>query len=198
MASHPRLDGTGPLDYPPLPELIQRLGLREETPEVFYAPLGEVVWGAAHLDFVKAQGASVPRLRARICAHEAPDALQHQMLIAHHQSCYVRPHAHVNKEESLLVLEGEADALLFSPEGRLERVLTLGPAGGQAPFFLQVPAGRVHALWIRSSWFVFLETTRGPFRRTDLYFPSWSPTEAEAAPFLATLATQRAHFTGAE
>lgn len=175
----------------PTQELMRHLALRQETPEVFYAPPGEVCWHAAHLLFVKSQGASVPRMRARICAHESPTSVQHQMLIAHHESCYVRPHAHVNKEESLLVLEGEADGLLFSSAGELERVIKLTPTGGAGTFFMQVPPGRVHALWITSPWFVFLETTRGPFRREDTFFPSWSPPDADAGPFREQLRSAR-------
>lgn len=176
------------------------LGLRRENDEVFYAPVGAVAWDHRHLTFLKEQAARVPRLRARICAHEGPESTQQQMLILHHQSCYVRPHCHIGKLESITVLEGEAQALLFSPSGVLEQVVNLSASlKPETHFFLQFPPEQIHGLLIRSEWFCFLETTRGPFRREETRFPDWAPPEPKQADFLATLDAQvRRFMTGEE
>ncbi|KPA34301.1 Cupin fold metalloprotein, WbuC family [Leptospira interrogans] len=37
-----------------------------------------------------------------------------------------------------------------------------------------------HTLMIRSEWLVFLEITKGPFRKEDTIFAPWSPEENDA------------------
>ncbi|MGA7482670.1 MAG: WbuC family cupin fold metalloprotein, partial [Bradyrhizobium sp.] len=114
-----------------------------------------------------------------LCAHPAPEADQHDMLIASHRDTYVAPHRHP-KSESFLVIEGEADLLLFEADGRLARRITMGPARSGLPMFYRMPAGRYHSLAIRSEVLVFVESTRGPFSRQDMDEAPWAPPAIDA------------------
>ncbi len=102
------------------------------------------------------------------------------MLIVHHRDVYVRPHWHLGKSESLHVIEGEARAILFDHDGRVEAVMEIGPPGGDRPFFYRIAERRCHALIIDSEWLVFHETTAGPFDLAQTCFPDWAPSVAEA------------------
>jgi cupin fold WbuC family metalloprotein len=131
-------------------------------------------FGEAEIAFLKSQAALSPRRRSRICAHASPDALVHEMLIAHHRSCYVRPHRHPEKAESLTVVEGRARAIFYDDDGAVSSVLQLGEPK-TATFAYRVGAGRYHSLLIESEWLIFLEVAQGPFSPDSSTFPSWAP-----------------------
>jgi cupin fold WbuC family metalloprotein len=153
--------------------------LNEVAPGIFYAPHEFVLADDALILFLKDKARSTPARRARLCAHPAPEADQHDMLIASHRDTYVAPHRHP-KSESFMVIEGEADLLLFEIDGRLARRITMGPAKSGLPLFYRMPAGRYHSLAIRSEVLVFVESTRGPFSRQDMEEAPWAPSGADA------------------
>lgn len=153
--------------------------LSEVAPGIFYTPHEFVLADDALIRFLKDKARSTPARRARLCAHPAPEADQHDMLIASHRDTYVAPHRHP-KSESFLVIEGEADLLLFEADGRLARRITMGPAKSGLPMFYRMPAGRYHSLAIRSEVLVFVESTRGPFSRQDMDEAPWAPPATDA------------------
>ena len=153
--------------------------LSEVTPGIFYTPHEFVLADDALIRFLKDKARNTPARRARLCAHPAPEADQHDMLIASHRDTYVAPHRHP-KSESFLVIEGEADLLLFEADGRLARRITMGPAKSGLPMFYRMPAGRYHSLAIWSEVLVFVESTRGPFSRQDMDEAPWAPPAIDA------------------
>ena len=46
------------------------------------------------------------RRRARICTHGHIDDDVHEMFIVHSKGAYIRPHKHINKSESLHIIDG--------------------------------------------------------------------------------------------
>jgi cupin fold WbuC family metalloprotein len=153
----------------------------EETPEVYYASTPVAVAGDEEIAFLKARSAENPRMRCRLCLHGAPSALQHEMLIVHHRTSYVRPHRHASKSETLTVIEGEAIAFTFDDSGTVIAALPLGAPGSGRSFTYFMPAGVWHSLVITSEWLVFLETAAGPFDRNATAFPVWAPDGSDAA-----------------
>jgi cupin fold WbuC family metalloprotein len=159
--------------------LVDLSTLSEMAPGIFYTPHEFVLADDALILFLKDKARSTPVRRARLCAHPAPEADQHDMLIASHRDTYVVPHRHP-KSESFMVIEGEADLLLFETDGQLARRITMGPAKSGLPMFYRMPAGRYHSLAIRSEVLVFVESTRGPFSRQDMQEAPWAPPGADA------------------
>jgi len=115
------------------------------------------------------------RKRARFCAHLHTDELVHQMFIAHARDTYIRPHKHINRDESMLVLEGEVDYITFSENGTVLDVKILGTYESGKPFFHTIGPDQYHSLIIRSNWLVFLEVAKGPFSKKDNVMANWSP-----------------------
>ena len=97
------------------------------------------------------------------------------MVIVMHRDSYVGPHAHVGKGETLLVLEGEAVATIFTNDGEMIDAIPLGAPESGKTFFYRMPGRVFHGLWIATEWLVYVETTVGPFRRDATIFPSWGP-----------------------
>ena len=148
---------------------------RQENPEVYYAPPGFVTISDTEIDWLIERASKLPRKRSRLCFHQGPSSLVHDMLIIHHQSCYVRPHRHFTREETLTVLRGKASTLLFSERGDLEKRVALGSVGHGRVNIHRMPPGLFHVLVIESEWLVFLETTAGPFDPKGSEFAPWSP-----------------------
>lgn len=154
-------------------------GFRFATPEVIYTDREFVVAGAAEVALLKRQAALTPRRRCRLCAHPSPASAQHEMLIAMLGDSYVRPHRHRGRSESLTVLEGAADAVLFDPDGAIREVIRMAPHAERGRFFYRMPEGLYHGLVFRSPWFVYLETTAGPFDPACSEPAAWAPPETE-------------------
>ena len=120
--------------------------------------------------------------------HESLDAPVHEMLIAHHRSCYVRPHRHSEKAESLIVVEGRATAIFFDDRGEVESSVELAAPPSPA-FAYRAPPGRWHGALIRSEWLIFIEVAAGPFTAASSEFPAWAPEDGtpEAGAYMADL-----------
>lgn len=170
--------------------------LRADGPDVWYAAEAGTFVGPGEITFLKERAAASPRLRARICLHENVAAPVHEMVIVHHRSCYVRPHRHPRKPESLTVLEGEAVALFFDDAAAIASARRI--AAGAATI-CRVPVNAWHGLVIESEWLVFYEVSAGPFVPGSSEFAPWAPAEndAAAAAFLAGLRRDAGRLTSA-
>jgi cupin fold WbuC family metalloprotein len=118
-----------------------------------------------------------PRNRVRFCSHFSTDEKVHEMFIVHPKGAYVRPHKHLNKPESMIIIEGEADYVVFDDDGKIKEVISMGDYRSNKPFYQSVRAGQFHSLVIHSEWLVFLEITSGPFDKSDTVFLPNSPPE---------------------
>ena len=65
------------------------------------------------IEFIKQQAFINLSQKCRICTHEDPNDILQEMFIVHTDKCFVRPHYHCDKEESIQVLEGMADLYFF-------------------------------------------------------------------------------------
>lgn len=121
------------------------------------------------------------RKRVRFSAHAAPSETLHEMLICLHESGYVRPHRHNARPESIHVVEGYADLILFSDTGGIERIVALGPYGSGLCWFVRLQQPVFHTLLLRGEDFIFMETTLGPFLKEATEMASWAPEENDVA-----------------
>jgi len=164
-----------------------------QTPEVIYTDRSLVLAGPEEVNLLKRKAATTPRRRCRLCAHPGPDAAQQEMLIVMHGESYVRPHRHFGKTETLTVLEGEAEALIFDEAGDIAQVLRMTPYGQGGRFFYRMPERVFHGLVFRTEWLVYLETTSGPFDPARSEGAPWAPAEgAPEAPAYAAALARRA------
>jgi cupin fold WbuC family metalloprotein len=170
---------------------------RQTGVEVFYATDRVPRVTGADLADLTREAARTPRQRSRLCTHrDVADAL-HEMFIVHPRGAYVRPHKHLNKAESMSVLDGEVDLVLFEEDGRIAEVISMGNATSGRAFHYRMNDAIFHTLLIRSEWLVFHEVTSGPFRREDTVFAPWAPDDADTAAvntFVAAIEERAAAF----
>src|SRR4051794_12533999 len=115
--------------------MLRQGPITEVAPGIFYLRGALITADQSMIDFLKAAALRTPSRRARLCAHPSPDAAQHDMLIVSLRSTYVAPHRHFTKSESLLVIEGLADAIIFDDFGDVTHVVPMGPASSARTFF---------------------------------------------------------------
>jgi cupin fold WbuC family metalloprotein len=174
----------------PIMPIATETRIKNLAPDVFVTNEDFPSAGRADFEFLLAGVAASPRGRIRTCMHKTNEDRMHEMFIAFTGNNYVRPSLHVSKDESLHVLEGEADYFFFDAHGQVTETVSLGPYGSPYQFYCRIPASTEHALLIRSDRIAIHETTVGPFRREDTVFSPWSPPESDDAgikKFLADL-----------
>ena len=146
-----------------------------ESLEVLYPAEEIVVLSSDDLKELKRLASINIRSRVRLCAHRSPNDSLHEMFIVHYKNCYVRPHKHLKKDESILVLEGEVDLVIFNEDGSIRQINELGALVSGKYFYQRLPAETFHMLIVRSNLLVFHESTEGPFLRENTVFPDWAP-----------------------
>lgn len=117
--------------------------------------------------------------RNRICCHENDSSLVHEMHICLDKSTYIRPAKHLNKSESLNVLEGNALLYFFDDHGKITSINKLGNYESGDAFFYRMNTAVYHTLIVLSDFFIFHEVTKGPFKIEDTIMAKWSPLESD-------------------
>ena len=147
----------------------------KESDEVLYPDQDIVVVDLETLTELKRLAMLNPRHRIRLCAHRSPTDRLHEMFIVHARDCYVPPHKHLEKAESMAILEGEVDVVLFNENGTIRQVINMGDIPSGKQFFYRLSEPVYHTLLIRTDFLVFHESTEGPFLRENTVFPEWAP-----------------------
>ena len=158
--------------------------------EVFHATTASVDLDLMDLGNLVSLAEGVGRERLRFCAHRSRDDFLHEMFIVHPRGAYVRPHKHIGKSESTLILEGEIDYFEFDLDGKINQVTRMGDLHSRKSFYKRIGESTYHSFLIRSERVVFLEVTQGPFQKSDTFLAPWSPAEEkveDARAFLKNL-----------
>ncbi|NDC36592.1 MAG: cupin fold metalloprotein, WbuC family [Proteobacteria bacterium] len=94
------------------------------TTEVYQAKYQIVSLGKREIDFLKEKVPHSPRNRVRLCIHENMAHELHEMVVVYMDQTYVRPNRHFRKDESMHILEGEADFYFFDDNVDLDNKIT--------------------------------------------------------------------------
>lgn len=113
--------------------------------------------------------------RVRICNHINPNEKLHEMLMLFSNSTFVRPSMHIDKEESLFIIEGSGRYVFFDDLGSVKDVVKLNGPSGLNKCYCRIPKNTYHMLIVDSETMLVKETTTGPFSKDDTVFPDWAP-----------------------
>ncbi|HLD79076.1 MAG TPA: WbuC family cupin fold metalloprotein [Candidatus Nanoarchaeia archaeon] len=156
----------------------------EYNKEVYYPKDKIVQIGKAELEVCKLKAEQNERKRSRICAHTDKNDTVHEMLIALGKETYIRPHKHLQKPESFHVIEGSAKVIIFDEQGKIKEVVEMGDYQSHQQCYYRLNGALYHTVIITSPYFVFHETTKGPFEKEETIFASWSPEESDTTAIL--------------
>ena len=148
-------------------------------------------------DAVAERAASSPRRRMNHNFHSSPQENPHRFLNVLLKGTYIRPHRHVDppKTETFVVLEGEAEVLVFDAGGQVTERYLLGrrTAAGKN-WGIDLPPGIWHTILAVTDRVTCLEVKPGPWEpATDKDWAPWAPQESDpsAADYLKSLAAPR-------
>ena len=112
------------------------------------------------------------KINARICLHSNPENSLHDMIILEYlnKKCK-KPHKHLEKDESLQMLEGEMEVFIFNEHGKLIDKTLLDTKNN-----LIYRNGRgLYHVWLPTIEFaIYRETKQGPFKQEDNIPPKWN------------------------
>ena len=112
---------------------------------------------------------------ARFCLHESPEAPLHDMIILEYRDKKCRkPHKHLEKNETLHMIEGKMSVLFFDNEGKLIKRETLNPKDN---FAYHTPVGMYHVWLPLTEYAVYREIKQGPFKQEDNIPPKFNHVE---------------------
>jgi cupin fold WbuC family metalloprotein len=158
--------------------------------EVLYSNKDIATVSKMELDYLKQLAASNPRKRVRLCSHLSEKDLLHEMIFVQEIGAYVRHHKHLTKCESIHIIEGLVDLVIFNEDGNIDDVIRMGDYSSGKIFFFRMSNPLFHTLIVRSQVLVFHETTNGPFNLGEATFAPWAPdgkVEAQVNSYLTSL-----------
>ncbi len=104
--------------------------------------------------------------------------MQRLFVVAKRDS-YFRPHRHLTKIETALVLRGRFDVVTFDDNGFVSARYELGE--GASSFGYETPEATWHSLIMHSAVAAFYEVKEGPYDpATAVEFAPWAPPEGDA------------------
>lgn len=128
---------------------------------------------------LKAAAAALGHRNIRLCLHADSAATFQQMMILEYYGRYLRPHKHLDKEESYHVIEGSMAAFIFDENGIVQDACTLS---ADDTFLYRVGTGMYHAVMPLSDLVIYHECKPGPFiREGDSIWPDWAPDSRDEA-----------------
>jgi cupin fold WbuC family metalloprotein len=132
-----------------------------------------------HLPFLSDARKQSLRGRTRILMHPKSDSRLHEMFVLYGSDTFIRANKHIGRDESVHLLSGICDVILFSDSGTIEDVIRLDADSQKHPTFILLPANKYHSVIIRSSQALLFESTPGPFDASITVYADWSPIETD-------------------
>lgn len=115
--------------------------------------------------------------RSRICTHKKPRSKIHEMFIAILKDSYIKPHKHLTKDESYLLIKGKLEIVIFNEKGRIKEIIYMSSTGKHKKLYFKVPKNTMHTIVIKSKYVVIKEVTEGPFNKKNDVFANFAPNE---------------------
>jgi len=118
------------------------------------------------IEFLKCQAQSLGLTQSRICFHDDDSSSLQFMLIFHSINHKVRKHMHQDKNEYLVIVDGNITIRFFGHDGStfLSQTSLCNDNLSSSNIFCFVRKGSIHDVLIHSDSY-FIEMTSGPFRK---------------------------------
>ena len=135
--------------FPFIVKILSMDRFLKQSEEVYYLEKNKNNITEQDIIFLKNQAKLNKSQKCRICIHKNENELMQEMFIIHTNKCYVRPHFHSDKSESIQVLEGEADLFIFDNLGNITDKIDLGCISSKKTFFYKIDKNIIHTIIIK-------------------------------------------------
>ena len=148
---------------------------KKNSKDVFYIDGTLINISEVGIEILKKKVLESKQKRSRLCVHTNTDDLVHEMFIVLLKDSYIMPAKHKNKDESMHVIEGRADAVFFNEKGDITSIVKLGDYNTGLDFFYRMRDSIYHTIIVRSEYFIFHEVGQGPLNRSETILAPWAP-----------------------
>jgi len=159
--------------------MIKNNNFKEMSKEVYYTTDDIAKLSKKDFSFLKKKLVDNNLRRIRVCTHKDVKDKIHEMFIVLKKNAYIRPHKHLNKDESFHLIEGSGKVIIFKDNGKIKDVIEISDYESGQRFYYKLDKPYYHTLLVTSKFLVFHETKQGPFIKSDMVFADWSPDEQD-------------------
>ena len=152
-----------------------RTTIKKESNEVFYFKGDLISLDKKFINEIISKCEKSNFKKLRYCFHKDKKSKVQEMIICHKKDYYVRPHKHIDKDESIFVIKGFAKAIFFDNHGKIKKIIKLGEINSKRAFYYKLNKKFFHMLLIESEYFIFHEVSNSSFKKNKTLFAKWSP-----------------------
>jgi cupin fold WbuC family metalloprotein len=157
--------------------MIKPFFLKKITEGVYYFDKVKPFIDSKLLEFLKKDAIKNKLKRSRICVHKKPTSKLHEMFIAILRDSYIKPHKHLNKDESYFLLEGKLEIVVFNENGKIKEVICMSTIGKNKKLYFKIFKNSMHTIVIKSKYIIIKEVTEGPLNKKNDVFAHFAPDE---------------------
>lgn len=107
----------------------------------------------------------------RVCLHESPKSIHHDMLVLQNKKNFYNPHLHKKCGDTILCFKGRIGCFSFYKNGKIKNFSIISKSE-----FYKVKEKVFHAFIPLTSQVIFFETRAGPFNpKSKSILPKWLP-----------------------
>ena len=128
--------------------------------------------GKEYIEYLKSLAQKDSSGKCMMCLHNDIRANMHEMIFVFPAGAYIRPHSHLTKTETTIVIEGKLLEVIFDDNGDILDKYVIDKDG---IFTTRIDKGVIHTQ-IPLTDVIFYESKPGPFTgKDDSIFPEWAP-----------------------
>jgi len=157
------------------------LQMKRRNAEVYIADEPIIRVGRKEIDFLKSKLSESEPKTIRLCAQKDAATGLREMFVVYTSQTYVKPNKRTSTDESLHILQGDADFYFFDEKGNITDVIPLGDYNSGRQFYIRVPASVWHTIVVRSDTLASHESSTGPLQAEDKVWAHWAPEETDVA-----------------
>tara|TARA_Y100001935_G_C17187982_1_gene448577 strand:- start:43 stop:606 length:564 start_codon:yes stop_codon:yes gene_type:complete len=153
-----------------------KMKFKKESKEVLYSMEKNITLNKSFLPFLIKESKKNPKKIIRLCTHKNKKSPVHEMFIVQPKSYFCKPHKH-SGEESMSVIKGRGDVVLFKDNGNIMKIIEMGDIRSNKVHYYKLSRNIFHILIIKSKYIYFHEVAKGPFKKSNMKSPPWAPGE---------------------
>ena len=150
--------------------------IKMESKEVLYSRERNLTLGKKTLNYLINKSRQSKKKIIRLCTHKSKKSKDHEMFIVQPKAYFCKPHKHTG-EESMSVIKGRGDIILFNNNGEIRKIIEMGDLRSNKTYYYKLERNIFHILIIKSKYIYFHEVTKGPFKKSNMTLPVWAPGE---------------------
>ncbi len=117
--------------------------------------------------------------RYRICLHDTPENIQHEMIICVTKDDYSRPHKHIGMSETHIIIKGTELIVLFDEDGNVTDSFVLDLENGYICY--RINSDVYHMSIPITETVIEVETKKGPFFEKSNSWADFAPDGTDKA-----------------